>query len=75
VGDFPRPSGKEMVRFLQRQGFELVRVSGSHHYLMRQALKTSVPVHGNQTLKLGTLRGILRDVQLSPAQFQQLWNS
>jgi predicted RNA binding protein YcfA (HicA-like mRNA interferase family) len=64
-----------MVRFLQRQGFELVRVSGSHHYLQRQSLKTSVPVHGNQTLKLGTLRGILRDIQMSPAEFQQRWNS
>jgi predicted RNA binding protein YcfA (HicA-like mRNA interferase family) len=73
MGDLPRPSGKEMVRFLRRQGFELVRISGSHHYLERQGFKTSVPVHGNQTLKIGTLRGILRDVQMSPAEFRKRW--
>ncbi|MCP4549623.1 MAG: addiction module toxin, HicA family [bacterium] len=74
MGDLPRPTGKEMVRFLHKQGFELVRISGSHHYLERQGVKTSVPVHGNQTLKIGTLRGILRDVQLSPSEFQKRWN-
>jgi predicted RNA binding protein YcfA (HicA-like mRNA interferase family) len=73
MGDFPRPSGKEMVRFLRQQGFELVRVRGSHHLLERQGLKTAVPVHGNQTLKLGTLRGILRDVHMSPAEFGRRW--
>jgi len=74
MGDLPRPSGKEMVRFLEKQGFELVRISGSHHFLKRDELKTSVPVHGNQTLKIGTLRGILRDVQMSPAEFQNRWD-
>ncbi|MCP4594036.1 MAG: addiction module toxin, HicA family [bacterium] len=74
MGDLPRPTGKEMVRFLRKQDFELVRISGSHHYLERQGAKTSVPVHGNQTLKIGTLRGILRDVQLSPSEFQKRWN-
>ncbi len=74
MGDLPRPSGKAMVRFLRKQGFELARISGSHHYLQRGGVKTSVPVHGNQTLKIGTLRGILRDVQMSPAEFQKKWN-
>jgi predicted RNA binding protein YcfA (HicA-like mRNA interferase family) len=32
-----------------------------------------VPVHGAQTLKIGTLRGILRDIELSPARFVELW--
>lgn len=75
MGNLPRPTGKEMVRFLRQQGFELVRVRGSHHYLERRGLKTSVPVHGSQTLKIGTLRGILRDVQMSPQEFEKLWNS
>lgn len=73
MGELPRPSGKEMVRFLRRLGFEVARVSGSHHFLVRGGVKTSVPVHGNRTLKIGTLRGILRDVQMSPAEFRELW--
>lgn len=71
--NLPRPSGKEMVRFLQRQGFTLLRTRGSHHYLGRDDQHTSVPVHGNQTLKIGTLRGILRDINLSPDEFTERW--
>jgi predicted RNA binding protein YcfA (HicA-like mRNA interferase family) len=74
MGDLPRPNGKEMVRFLRREGFELVRVSGSHHFLAHQGLKTSVPVHGSHQLKIGTLRGILRDIQMSPSEFHDRWN-
>jgi predicted RNA binding protein YcfA (HicA-like mRNA interferase family) len=58
-----------MVRFLEQEGFRLLRVRGSHHYLARGELRTSVQVHGNRPLKIGTLRGILRDVQLSPTEF------
>ncbi len=30
--------------------------------------------HGNETLKMGTLRGILRDIEMSPDEFTRLWN-
>ena len=36
---------------------------------------TSVPVHGNQTLKIGTLRSILRDIDMAPAEFERLWTA
>jgi predicted RNA binding protein YcfA (HicA-like mRNA interferase family) len=58
-----------MVRFLQREGFTLLRVRGSHHFLQRDELRTCVPVHGNRPLKIGTLRSILRDIQMSPSEF------
>ena len=73
MGDLPRPSGKEMLRFLRKRGFELVRVRGSHHYVTKGGLHTSVPVHGNKVLKIGTLQGILRDVRMSPVEFQRAW--
>lgn len=68
----PRLTGKEMLKFLQLQGFAIVRVRGSHHVLARGAQRTSVPVHGNQPLKIGTLRSILRDIEMSPADFARL---
>ncbi len=68
----PRVTGKQMVRFLERQGFALVRVRGSHHYFDRSGVHTTVPVHGNAPLKIGTLRSILRDIQLSPSEFERL---
>ncbi|MFO0927558.1 MAG: type II toxin-antitoxin system HicA family toxin [Gemmataceae bacterium] len=75
MSNLPRPSGKEMLRFLESQGFIVVRVRGSHHFLERGDKRTSVPVHGNRTLKIGTLRGILRDVDMSPADFEQQWSA
>ena len=75
MSNLPRPSGKEMVRFLKSQGFSVARVRGAHHFMQAADRRTSVPVHGNQTLKIGTLLGILRDINMSPAEFEQLWNA
>jgi predicted RNA binding protein YcfA (HicA-like mRNA interferase family) len=36
------------------------------------AAHTTVPVHGNRNLKIGTLRSILRDIEISAAEFEQL---
>jgi predicted RNA binding protein YcfA (HicA-like mRNA interferase family) len=63
-----------MVRFLETHGFTVVRIRGSHHVLQHGTVHTTVPVHGGETLRIGTLRGILRDVEMSPAQFLDLWN-
>ncbi|MEK7563846.1 MAG: type II toxin-antitoxin system HicA family toxin [Patescibacteria group bacterium] len=65
----PRISGMEMIRFLERQGFSLIRIRGSHHYLEKKELHISVPVHGNRSLNIGTLRSILRDIKMSPIDF------
>ena len=70
----PRPSGRQMVRFSESQGFTVVRVRRSHHVLARDTRRTSVPVHGNSTLKIGTLRGILRDIAMSPDEFERLFD-
>jgi len=63
-----------MARFLESEGFAVVRVRGSHHVLARGSARTTVPVHGSQTLRIGTLRGILRDIEMSPARFTELWH-
>jgi len=64
-----------MVKFLQQQGFAVVRIRSSHHIMARNQQRTSVPVHGDRDLKIGTLRKILRDIEMSPAEFERLWNS
>jgi predicted RNA binding protein YcfA (HicA-like mRNA interferase family) len=62
----PRLKGKELVRLLEKLGFEIVRTRGSH-FLLRHAdgRVTTVPVHSGETLGSGLLRSILRDVELS----------
>jgi predicted RNA binding protein YcfA (HicA-like mRNA interferase family) len=62
-----------MVRFLESRGLRVLRIVGSHHFLDGGGKRTTVPVHGNRTLKIGTLRSILRDVEISPAEFERLW--
>ncbi|MGH2820275.1 MAG: type II toxin-antitoxin system HicA family toxin, partial [Actinomycetota bacterium] len=50
-----RVSGRRLVRVLERGGFEVVHVRGSHHYLRREGegVLVVVPVHGNRDLPTG----------------------
>jgi predicted RNA binding protein YcfA (HicA-like mRNA interferase family) len=55
-------SGKEFVKVLERHGWSLLRVQGSHHIYGRAGsdVRLSVPVHGNQPLKTGLLRHLMK---------------
>ena len=61
-----------MVRFLDWQGFAEVRIR-SHHVMQRGTAHTTVPVHGSKKLRIGTLRGTLRDIDMSSAEFTSHW--
>ena len=62
----PRLKGKELVRLLEKRGFEIVRTRGSHVFLRHaDGRVTTVPVHSGEMLGPGLLRSILRDVELS----------
>lgn len=74
MGKLPRPTGKEMLRFLERQGFMCVRITGSHHHMEKGRLRCSVPVHRNNDLKTGTLRSILRMIEMESEDFERLWH-
>jgi predicted RNA binding protein YcfA (HicA-like mRNA interferase family) len=70
----PVPSlpGERVVRALERAGFKVARVRGSHH-IMRHAdgRGTTVPVHQGRDVAKGTLRGILADVGMSMEELQR----
>lgn len=55
-------TGREFARLVERHGWSLLRVSGSHHIYGRPGfdVRLSVPVHGNQTLKTGLQRHLLK---------------
>ena len=62
--------GREVVRKLRKAGFEIVRIKGS---APRTGRLTSVHVHGNRDIPLGTLRAIvIEQAGLSPEQFNEL---
>lgn len=60
-------SGKEFARMLERQGWTLLRVQGSHHIYGKTGndVRLSVPIHGNQALKTGLLRHLMKMAGLS----------
>jgi predicted RNA binding protein YcfA (HicA-like mRNA interferase family) len=63
----PVVTPRQLLRALERAGFFVYRTSGSH-YLLRHRndprRKTVVPYHAAD-IKPGTLRGILRQTELS----------
>ena len=56
------PSGRDFIRFLEAHGWRLLRIKGSHHVLGKpgEKAKLTVPVHGNQPLKGGTFRTLMK---------------
>lgn len=55
-------SGKEFAKILERHGWSLLRVQGSHHIYGKAGsdVRLSVPIHGNQPLKTGLLRHLMK---------------
>lgn len=60
-------SGKALARVLERHSWTLLRISGSHHIYGRpdSIVRISVPIHGNQPLKAGLLRHLLKMADLT----------
>ena len=66
-------SGKDFAKVLERNGWVLLRVQGSHHIYGKSGVsdRISVPIHSNKSLKTGLLRHFLRVARLSE-DFQPL---
>jgi predicted RNA binding protein YcfA (HicA-like mRNA interferase family) len=60
-------SGKAFCKVLERKGWILKRVKGSHHIYKNPESNAiiSVPVHSNKDLKTGTLKALMRNADLS----------
>ncbi|MGH8886130.1 MAG: type II toxin-antitoxin system HicA family toxin [Egibacteraceae bacterium] len=65
----PVLSGRELVRLVERAGWKNARQSRSH-VIMRKRGCPSVPVPLHQELKRGTLKGILRQAEISHEQLE-----
>jgi predicted RNA binding protein YcfA (HicA-like mRNA interferase family) len=58
----PVISGKELVALLEKIGFIVIRVKGSHHRMKHKDGRiTTIPVHKNESLPKGLLRKIIRE--------------
>lgn len=69
----PTVTPRQVVKALKKAGFEEHHQRGSHRYLWHPGKRrmTSVPMHARD-LPRGTLRAILRQVDLTAEEFQKL---
>jgi len=55
-------SGRVFAKALERKGWVLLRVQGSHHIYGKAGndARISIPIHRNQMLKTGLLRHLMK---------------
>jgi predicted RNA binding protein YcfA (HicA-like mRNA interferase family) len=63
-------SGKDFARLLEMHGWNLLRVSGSHHIFGKSGsiVRLSVPVHGNRPLKKGLLKHLAKLAEIPDSE-------
>jgi predicted RNA binding protein YcfA (HicA-like mRNA interferase family) len=61
---------KKIIAALEKTGFRIDRVSGSHYVLVKENLRTVVPYH--KAVRLGTLKAILNQAGISVEDFKEL---
>ena len=69
----PSLRGERIVRALEKAGFKVARIAGSHHIMRHpDGRGTTVPVHPGRDVAKGTLRGILGDVGMTVEDLRRL---
>lgn len=60
-------SGKKFAKILEKQGWVLKRIKGSHliYFLPSFRDHVTVPIHGNQDLKKGIQHGLMKDTGIT----------
>lgn len=63
-------SGKEFARLLEKKGWQLKRIKGSHHVYVKPGnpARISVPIHGNQPLKIGLLKHLMKLAEIEDGE-------
>jgi predicted RNA binding protein YcfA (HicA-like mRNA interferase family) len=72
-GKLPVVKPKRLLRALEKRGWEVARVTGSHHILVHDDSQgtVSVPLH-NRDMRPGTLNRILKDAGIGRDELRSL---
>jgi len=65
---FPAISSKELVKILEKEGFQFIRQSGTSHAIYKRfsdKRRVSVPMHGKTIIRRGILKIILKGAGLT----------
>ena len=75
MSEIPQISGKELIKALNKIGFQVARQKGSHIRLVRiiQKQKQVLTIPNHKVLRKGTLlQGILRPINLTVEDLKKL---
>jgi predicted RNA binding protein YcfA (HicA-like mRNA interferase family) len=63
-------SGREFARLVERHGWKLLRINGSHHIYGKSGsnVRLSIPIHGNRPLKVGLLGHLFKLGEIPDAE-------
>lgn len=75
MSKLPQISGKDCIKALSKIGFYLKRQKGSHIIVCQDEPFTEVVIPNHKTLDKGTLRAIIKQVDLDVNKFIQLLHS
>ncbi len=53
-------NGKDIISKLKAEGWQLDRINGSHHIMVKNGKAVPVPVHGSRDVGSGLLSAIAR---------------
>jgi predicted RNA binding protein YcfA (HicA-like mRNA interferase family) len=60
-------SGKELAKIVSQHGWVLLRTQGSHQIYGKHGsvVRLSIPIHGNDSLKIGLLKHLFKLADIS----------
>jgi predicted RNA binding protein YcfA (HicA-like mRNA interferase family) len=63
-------SGKGFAKLLEKHGWKLLRINGSHHVYTKSdnPARISVPIHGNKPLKVGLLKHFMKVAEIDESK-------
>ncbi len=63
-------SGKDFAKLLEKKGWELRRINGSHHIYAKSGnpARISLPIHGSGPLKIGLLKHLMKIAEIDETE-------
>ena len=73
MSKLPRITGQKLIRALDKAGFQVIRVKGSHHFLRHSDGRvTVVPVHRREVIGPGLMSKILQVCEMTRDELIEL---
>ena len=69
----PRITASQVIKAIERKGFQLARQSGSHQiYRNAEGRRVTVPIHGSKILHPKVLASILKEAKITWEELEEL---